>query len=303
MKSRKYEYCEINSIPYLEEKGQMLRRASRCRTRRRRERIRKKWYKKHTGLLFKLHVKHKIDFLVSLKLPKYLSFLRWVLVDFIRVKPRKFWGVYQFVAMPGQGKTLSMVAQLERNRQRYPDCRIYTNFHYKYEDGRIDHWTDMIRYARECRDAHVPCVLAVDEVHITFDSADWKNFPAEILAILSFNRKYRLQFLCSSQIYERIPKKIRDVANYTVICKNILDMDRLFRCYYYEKADYDSLFAGKRVKADFIREYIADDYLYGLYDTLEQVDVMTKKAAEERARKEEAFDLLFGGDSEQEGAG
>lgn len=297
VKKKKYE---LNSLTYIRHKQVMLCRASRRITRRGRERYRKKWYKNHTKLVFRLRIRHLLDFLTGLKLPKYLSFLRWCIVDFIRVKPRRFWGIYQFVAMPGQGKTLSMVAQLERNRKNFPECRIYTNFHYKYEHGRIGHWSDMVRYARECRDEHVPCVLAVDEVHITFDSTEWRNFPAEILAILSFNRKYQLQFLCSSQMYDRIPKKIRDLANYTVICKNVWDADRLFRCYYYEKANYDSVFAGNREKAEFIREYVADDYLYSLYDTLEQIDRMKESDAREKEKRQQAFQILFGKAEQEE---
>ena len=84
----------------------------------------------------------------------------------------------------------------------------------------------------------------MDEIHITFDSTDYKDFPAEMLSVLSFCRKYSMQFLCSAQIYERIPKKIRDIANFTVVCKNIGHLDRLFRDYYYEKNSYEKDIAG-----------------------------------------------------------
>lgn len=72
-------------------------------------------------------------------------------------------------------------------------------------------------------------------------------------------------------------------------------MDRLFRNYYFEKNNYESQFSGKRAKAEFIREYIADDNLYSLYDTLAQVENMTAQAKEEKDKRQAAFDLLFGG--------
>lgn len=242
-------------------------------------------------------------FLVNLKLPLRLSFLRWMLVDFLRGKTRRFWGIYQFIALPGEGKTLSMVAHMERARAVYPDIIIATNFNYKHQQFFINHWLDIIKVAKYAQRNKKKCIIAIDEIHTTFDSAEWQKFPAEMLALLSFNRKFSLQFLCSSQIYERIPKKIRDIANYTVICKNVLGADRLFRSYYFSKSDYDESFNGKRVKAQFIREFIADDELYSLYDTLEQIDRMTVSATEEKDKREEAMNILFGNmnDLEQEG--
>lgn len=242
-------------------------------------------------------------FLVGLKLPLHLSFLRWMFVDFLRGKSKRFWGVYQFVALPGEGKTLSMVAHMERARAAYPDIIIATNFNYKHQQFYISHWLDIVKIAKHAQRNKKKCIIAIDEIHTTFDSSNWRSFPAEMLAVLSFNRKFSLQFLCSSQIYERIPKKIRDIANYTVICKNVLGADRLFRSYYFSKSDYDESFNGKRVKAQFIREFIADDELYSLYNTLEQIDRMTVSATEEKDKREEAMNILFGNmnDLEQEG--
>jgi predicted house-cleaning noncanonical NTP pyrophosphatase (MazG superfamily) len=158
----------------------------------------------------------------------------------------------------------------------------------------------MVEVSKRSYKDKVRCLIALDEIHVTFDSAEWKSFPAEILAMLSFNRKYGLQFLCSSQIYERIPKKVRDIANFTVICKNILRADRLFRCYYFEKSDYEAKFEGKKKRAKFIKEFIADDNFYALYDTLEQVDIMIESAKKEKDLKQKAFELLFDSPNEED---
>jgi ATP-dependent Clp protease ATP-binding subunit ClpX len=231
------------------------------------------------------------------KLPLLLSFFRWLYIDLLRGKVRRKHGIFMFVALPGEGKTMSMVAHMERYRKecvkKGVDCVIASNFTYKHNDYYISHWSDMVAVAKECYKNNVRCVIALDEIHVTFDSSDWKSFPAEILAMLSFNRKYGLQFLCSSQIYERIPKKIRDIANFTIICKNILRADRWFRCYYFEKGDYEAKFEGKKKKAKFVREFIADDDFYRLYDTLEQIDVMTENASREKDLKQKAFEILF----------
>lgn len=260
-------------------------------------RQKKKWYFKHFPVYkTRLKIRRLVRLLLKpKKLPKHVDLLRWMLVDFLRAKQKRFWGIYQFVALPGEGKTLSMVAHMERCREQRPDLLIGTNFNYAHQDVQIDHWLDMIKLADEARKQKRSCIIALDEIHVTFDSSNWQSFPPEMLALLSFNRKISLQFLCSSQIYERIPKKVRDIANYTIICKNVLGADRLFTNYYYEKDDYESMFAGTKKKAKFIREFVASDELYSLYDTLEQIDNMKLKASEEKNKREEAFQILFGG--------
>lgn len=265
----------------------------------------KKWYKKN-GYLFRCRFRKFVKGLCDFNMPfNTLEFLKWIIIDFMRGKDKRNWGIYQFVALPGQGKTMSMVAHMERfikeNNKRGRSFVIATNFNYVNQDYKIDHWLDIIEIAKNCYKKGIPCLIAVDEIHITFDSADWKSFPPEMLALLSFNRKYCLQFLCSAQIYDRIPKKIRDIANYTVICKNVLDFDRYFRCYYYEKENYESSFEGKRAKCKFIRDYVAGDYFYGLYNTLEQVEQMVSNVQNEKSKRQQAFDILFGGEERKEG--
>lgn len=270
-------------------------------------RARKRWYKKNRkGLCFRSRCRRMERILLKpKKLPVFLDFPRWVLVDMLRFKTRKFWGIYQFVAMPGEGKTLSMVAHMEREIKRWgkENIHIATNFFYAHEDRRITHWVDIIEAARYARDKDMYCIVAIDEIHTTFDSSDWKSFPPEMLSLLSFNRKFHLEFLCSAQIYDRIPKKIRDIANYTVICENTWGFDRHFVNRYYTKAHYDTKFDGKRKNCDMIYTYVASDYLYSLYDTRAQVDRMSVDAEKEKDKRQEAFDILFGkGEKEEEDA-
>ena len=257
---------------------------------------RKKWYLKNYPIFAsRLRIGKAIKFLkVPSHLPLHIDFLRWYLIDLLSGKMRRFWGIYQFVALPGEGKTMSMVAHAERALSQYPDLVIGANFGYKNATHRINHWEDIIKISMLAHKEGKPCIIMMDEIHVTFDSSDWQHFPAELLALLSFNRKFELEFLCTSQIYERIPKKIRDIANYTVICKNVLGADRLFKCFYFSKSDYEESFSGKKANALFIREFIADDDFYSLYDTLEQVDQMKLSAQEEKSKREEAFNLLFG---------
>lgn len=268
---------------------------------------RKKWYKQNCSqLIFRLRVRKAVRFLSRLHIPfVFLDVARWVLVDFLRAKPRKFWGIYAYVALPGEGKTLSMVAHMERARKEMGVGNMYiaTNFFYKNQDAAITHWIDIIKASKEALRQNKHCIIAIDEIHTTFDRSDWKSFPPAMLSLLSFNRKYGMQFICSSQIFDRIPKKIVDITNYVVLCKNTLGLDRHFKNYYYNTNDYEAKFSGKRSKADFLRTFVASDELYSLYDTLAQVDQMTADAQTEQDMKQQAFRLLFGDGGDPGGAG
>lgn len=278
------------ALPLLEEKAMYFGRHKSIR-------MRKKWYRKHyPALVSRARHETRVKRLAGLHIwfPP-LDVARWVLVDTMRHKPIKFFGVYQFVGLPGEGKTLSMVAHMERFSRKIGRKNLYiaTNFFYRGEDMQIVHWTDIIKAATHAKEHGLKCIVALDEIHILWDSGDWKSFPAEMLSLLSFDRKLQLQFLCSSQIYDRIPKKIRDIGNYTVICKNWWSLDRYFINYYFDKTDYEDKFAGKKKLCDAIVTYVASDDLYAKYDTLKQIEKMTQDAQTEKDLKEEAFRLLF----------
>ena len=256
---------------------------------------RKKWYLSAYPIYkTRLRVRKITRRMIAWKLPIYLSFLRWCVVDFLRAKRTRFMGIYLFVGMPGEGKTLSMVAHIKRVCEKEKNVVIATNFNYVGQDAAINHWIDIINIALDANKRKLPCLIAVDEIQNTFDASDYKNFPVALYTLLTFNRKLQLQFLCSAQIYERIPSKIRALGNYTVICKNMFKRDRLFRNYYYDKTNYESQFEGKRAKADFVRQYIADDELYQSYDTFEQVQSVKGRADEEKAMRDYAMELIFG---------
>lgn len=278
----------------------------------------KKIFYIHQDFYVKYHLR---KFLRKLAEPEienpYFNAARWIFIDLLVGRERRTFGIYQFIALPGEGKTMSMVAHMERYRKERidkgkvqgKDFVIATNFHYVNQDYSIDHWTDIVRIAKSSYDVGIQCLIAMDEIHITFDSSDYKDFPAEMLSVLSFCRKYSMQFLCSAQIYERIPKKIRDIANFTVVCKNVGHLDRLFRDYYYEKNSYEKDIAGaleggkghkKKKMYSYFKDFCADNNFYALYDTKEQVERMVKDAKSEKNKKMEAFNILFNPGSPEE---
>lgn len=199
------------------------------------------------------------------KLPLLVDFIRWAIIDILRGKEYPIWGIYVFVAKPGNGKTISMTEHIERVKKEHPTIKVYSNFNIKGQTGTIKTWKDIV-------EADDNSIIAIDEVHTLFSSLNFQDFPMEILAEITQNRKSRKQFITSTQDYDLINVNFKRVCNYVVYCKNFWGMDRLFTNYYFDRGAYESrTFECDKKKADFVRMFIANDSTYKRYDTLERI--------------------------------
>lgn len=217
--------------------------------------------------------KSKLDKMLTKpkKLPMFIDFFRWSIVDLLRGKKYPIWGIYMFVAKPGNGKTISMTEHIERLRKQNPDLKVYSNFAIKGQTGSITCWQDIVN----CPDN---CVIAIDEIHLLFGSINYQDFPVEMLSEITQNRHSRKQFICSTQDYDLVNVNFKRVCNYIVLCKNFWGMDRLFLNYYFDRGIYESKgFICDKRKAEFLRTFVASDDTYNRYDTLEKINHMVKE--------------------------
>jgi hypothetical protein len=205
------------------------------------------------------------------KLPLFLDFFRWAVVDILRGKEYPVWGIYMFVAKPGNGKTISMTEHIERVKKEHPNIKVFTNFNYKYQDGVIQNWKDIVN-------APDNSLIAIDEIHMVFGSINYSDFPIEMLGEITQNRHSRKQFITSTQDYDLVNVNFKRVCNFIVLCKNFWGLDRLFINYYFDRGIYESKnFAPDKRKAEFIRTFVAGDETYARYDTLEKIESMVNE--------------------------
>lgn len=206
----------------------------------------------------------------SLYLPKYLNFFRWVLVDWIRGKQKKLFGVWLFCGLFGEGKTISAVSYALDKKKEMPDIHIYTNFNMPLQDGRITNWKEIL-------DLPHRSIVILDEIQNTFSSSEWQKFPVQLLTKITQCRKKQLMVIGTAQVYSRVTKQIREVTQYVVQCSNIGGLDRYFKNHFFHSYLYDcylqAVSRGDKAKIQpFIRKsFIADDDLYSQYDTSEFV--------------------------------
>lgn len=186
---------------------------------------------------------------------KLAKFLRWKIVDLIRFirNPRKdlhLYGIWLYCGLYGQGKTMALTEYLMRMREKYGN-RIYisTNYGFKYEDFPLNNWQELLtNYDR-------PVIFGYDEIQNEFNSRDYKNFPYELVRLLTQNRKgHGKQIVGTAQRFGRVDKVIRELCTHVVECHTLFG------------------------RWTFLKKYDVDDYT----EMLHQVDIMKKRKVPKR---------------------
>lgn len=209
---------------------------------------------------------------------KFFNFLYWVLKDIRNRPPRRPWGVWVFVGLPGSGKTLSMVEYLERAKLLYPDVKIYTNFGYEKENGLLNDWKQLI----DIENGSDGVIFALDEVQDIFGRKGWAKMPDSILSVFAQNRKLAKQFICTSQSFSNVLVDLRRISNFIIECKTWAGRWVWQRAFHSEdyQSDHDGIIR-RRIRA-WRYSFIATDEIRNLYDTYKVIETIRKEKTFER---------------------
>lgn len=146
------------------------------------------------------------------------SFL-WIVDRFKKLRTKKngetpvfnMYGVYIFSGRVGCGKTISMVRKARSVKRRFPNVKIYANFTTDIADGFISSWQDIVTAENIDENGVNHGVLFLfDEIHLTFDSAGWRNAPTNLLEYISLQRHLHKCIFGASQVWTRVNKVIKD---------------------------------------------------------------------------------------------
>lgn len=117
-------------------------------------------------------------------------------------------GMIIFEGRQGSGKTISMVRYMKDMQYEFPDALCTTNLAYTDENKPLKAWTMLIDY----KNGYKGVIVAMDELQNWFSSNDSKNFPPEMLSVITQNRKNRRIILGTSQNFYLLAKAIRSQA-------------------------------------------------------------------------------------------
>lgn len=117
-------------------------------------------------------------------------------------------GMIIFEGRQGSGKTISMVRYVKDMQYEFPDALCTTNLAFTDENKPLKTWTMLIDY----KNGYKGVIVAMDELQNWFSSNDSKNFPPEMLSLITQNRKNRRIILGTSQNFYLLAKAIRSQA-------------------------------------------------------------------------------------------
>lgn len=117
-------------------------------------------------------------------------------------------GCIIFTGRQGYGKTIAMVEQCGIWQREYPKAKVITNLNYSKQDDALNTWEDLIDYKNGIQGV----VCLIDEMQNWFSSNQSKNFPPEMLEVITQNRKNRRVIMGTAQSFNRLAKPIREQA-------------------------------------------------------------------------------------------
>lgn len=148
------------------------------------------------------------------KLPKRSAFLRifydaprQFVADIYNQEPDFFQpqGMIIFTGRQGAGKTIGVMQLAIELYDTYPLCKFLSNTKFVYEDEPLKHWRQLVKF----KNGHKGVVVIMDELQNWFSSNQSRNFPPEMLSVITQNRKNRRLILGTSQNFYLLAKAIR----------------------------------------------------------------------------------------------
>ena len=149
----------------------------------------------------------------------FIDFPRQFTDDLFEKDPEffKYQGLIIFEGRQGSGKTMSMVEFIMRMQEEYPLAKTTTNFGLKSQNKELKDWKMLIDY----KNSKQGVIVGMDELQNWFSSNDSKNFPPEMLGIITQNRKNRRIILGTSQNFYLLAKAIRSQATEVRRCSTL----------------------------------------------------------------------------------
>lgn len=149
----------------------------------------------------------------------FINFPKQFVFDLFEKEPDFFpyQGLIIFEGRQGTGKTISMVEFITRINKEFPLSKVTTNFGLISEDKKLKDWRMLTDY----KNGIYGVIVGLDELQNWFSSNDSKNFPPEMLSVITQNRKNRRIIVGTSQNFYLLAKAIRSQATEVRRCSTL----------------------------------------------------------------------------------
>lgn len=230
-------------------------------------------------------------------------------------------GLTCFIGPQGSGKTLSAVQYVLKLMQAYPKCKLVTNLDIKdYPIVTYDQWLHSFsevvsdRYSRADIDymehfylydmykrlnrvfpfvdnddlinfenGYEGVIYLVDEIQLYMGNLEKNNINPDILTELTQQRKQRKHIVCTTQMFSRLNKAVRQVFDSVVICEcyfGFVQNNSLIKREQSEQ-DKDMMEVTGKVQQRFV--FCHSPAMYRQYDTYKKIKRAKFVAGEKRS--------------------
>lgn len=181
----------------------------------------------------------------------------------------KYQGCVIFEGRQGAGKTISMIEYAKRMQEEYPLAKCTSNLAYTKEDIELEDWRMLLDYKNDIYGV----IVIIDELQNWFSSNDSKNFPPDMLEIITQNRKNRRILLGTAQNFYLLAKAIRSQATEVRRCTTLLGCLTIVRRF---EPILDSEGNVKEFKRRGWYYFVHDKDLRDCYDTYKVIKRLSK---------------------------
>jgi hypothetical protein len=143
-------------------------------------------------------------------------------------------GLCVFEGAQGSGKTLSAVRYVCNLMKLFPRCVLVSNIKisdYPFDNKRVFYFRDADDLMKH-ENGEFGVVYLIDEIQLYFNSLESKNVSMEQITEISQQRKQRKHIVCTSQVFGRLAKPLREQFNTVIHCRNYfgcLQWDNVYR--------------------------------------------------------------------------
>lgn len=188
----------------------------------------------------------------------------------------RYKGMIIFEGRQGEGKSIAMCQFAMQMQKEYPKSKCISNLGYSYENDVLDDWIKLIDY----ENGKYGVIAILDETQNWFSSNQSKNFPPEMLEVITQNRKNRRIILGTAQNFYLLAKAIRSQATEVRRCATLLGALTIVRKYY---PVLDSDGNVKEWKYRGMYFFVHDKKLRDSYDTYKVIKSLRKSGFQERS--------------------
>lgn len=185
-------------------------------------------------------------------------------------------GLIIFEGRQGNGKTISAIQFARQMQKEYSKSKCMTNLNYKYQDDDMDHWSKLINF----KNGIYGVIAVLDETQNWFASNQSRNFPPEMLQVVTQNRKNRRIILGTAQNFYLLAKAIRSQTTEVRRCATFFGCLTLVRRF---EPILDSEGNVQEFKKRGFYFFVHDEDLRNSYDTYHVIEALKDSGFKDNA--------------------